>query len=217
MHRCRRQLHLRLHPRCPHDLETRRRPGQVVQQSCLPDPGLPTQNKRPALSDTNRSDHPIQRGALSASPPQAPGPERKRVPGRHPMRITRLRASGCTNRSANVDPASSHGPRGPGSDVTVHVQSRSRLPPTTATHAYSRFRGPPATASSVKGDRGRTALRLRALLPGRSWSVAPVAQMISDLRLRAVRSPPALRATHGESGSPACRTPYADAIQRSAG
>jgi hypothetical protein len=63
-------------------------PGrQVVEQSRLPDTSLPAQDKRPALPDPNRGDHPIQRGVLSASPPQARGPERERFPGRHPVRI----------------------------------------------------------------------------------------------------------------------------------
>jgi hypothetical protein len=114
------------HGRCPGEVAAvhvgRRKRAQRhrAEQSRLPDTSLPTQDKRPALPETNRGDNPVQRGALGASPLQARAPERERFPIAIEYAFTRLRAIGRTDRSANVDPASSHGPASLLSDVTAH-------------------------------------------------------------------------------------------------
>jgi hypothetical protein len=81
------QLHLRLRPYRPHDLEVRRRVDQVLQQRRLADPGLATQNQRPTLAAADVSDQAVQQGALSGPPEQARRPDRsaKTVVHRQPV------------------------------------------------------------------------------------------------------------------------------------
>lgn len=54
------QLHLRLHARDPYQPQVRRRPGHVVQQRCLADPGLAADHHDTAAPSTNRMEEPVE-------------------------------------------------------------------------------------------------------------------------------------------------------------
>jgi hypothetical protein len=77
-----RELHLRLDTRGVQDPHVCRRGNGIVQERCLPDPGLTVNQQCATLAGAERGDDVIEQGALRTTPLQAPRPA-NRIATRH--------------------------------------------------------------------------------------------------------------------------------------